>query len=110
MKTYIVAIILVLASMGILATALANPAMLPKHPGYPSRGEFANDTGQQNLSVTQSLLDAAAAGNVNMVQNLDDPNNARILKHQGAGQLPEVQGPDIKIAPPVMEGTRMPNK
>jgi hypothetical protein len=78
--------------------------------GYPSNGEFANDTGQQNLTHRQSLLDAAASGNANIVQNLEDPNNARLLERQGAGQLPVVQGPNIKIEPPVKEGTRMPSK
>lgn len=96
--------------IGMTVLALANPSMLPKHPGYPSGGEFANDKGQQNLTHDQSLLDAAASGNVNMKQKLEDPNNARILKQQGAGQLPVVQGPNIKIDPPVTEGTRMPTK
>lgn len=95
---------------GMTALALANPAMLPKHPGYPSGGEFANDRGQQNLTHAQSLQDAAASGNANIVQKLDDPNNARVLEHQGAGRLPIVQGPNIKIEPPVKEGTRMPSK
>jgi len=39
-----------------------------------------------------------------------DPNNARLLEHQGAGRLPTVDGPNIKIDPPVKEGTRMPTK
>jgi len=39
-----------------------------------------------------------------------DPNNARLLEHQGAGRLPLVQGPKITIDPPVKEGTRMPAK
>lgn len=110
MKTYIIASTLVLATMGILSSALANPSMLPKHPGYPSRGEFANDTGQQNLTASQSLLDAAAAGNVNMVQELDDPNNPQIQQPQGTEQSPVVQRSDNKIAPPGKEGTQMPNK
>jgi hypothetical protein len=33
-----------------------------------------------------------------------------MVEHQGAGQLPIVQGPNIKIEPPVKEGTRMPVK
>ncbi len=98
-----------LVFVGMTALALANPAMLPKHPGYPSSGEFANDTGQQNLTHAQSLLDAATSGNANLVQNLEDPSNARLLEHQGAGRLPIVQGPNIKIEPPVKEGTRMPS-
>lgn len=95
---------------GITVVAMANPAMLPQHPGYPSSGEYANDTGQKNLTREQSLLDAAGSGNANIVQNLEDPNNARLLQHQGAGQLPTVEGPNIRIDPPVKEGTRMPNR
>jgi hypothetical protein len=99
-----------LVFVGMAGLALANPAMLPKHPGYPSEGEFANDKGQQNLTHDQSLRDAAASGNANIVQNLEDPNNARLLERKGAGQLPIVQGPAIVIDPPVKEGTRMPAK
>lgn len=99
---------LVFSSMAVLA--MANPSMLPKHPGYPSGGEYANDTGQPNLTREQSLLDAAASGNANLAQNLEDPNNARLLESQGAGRLPTVQGPSIQIDPPVKEGTRMPHK
>lgn len=96
--------------VGLTSLALANPSMLPKHPGYPSRGEFANDTGQQNLTHSQSLIDAAVSGSVNMTQNLEDPNNARIIKSQGAGRLPIVEGPSVTIDPPVKEGTRMRSK
>jgi len=45
-----------------------------------------------------------------MVPTLMDPNNARLVEHSGAGQLPVVQGPNIKIEPLVKEGTRMPAK
>jgi hypothetical protein len=96
--------------VGITGLALGNPSMLPKHPGYPSRGEFANDRGQQNLTYSQSLSEAAKSGDTNMAPTLMDPNNARLLEHGGAGQLPVVQGPKIKIEPPVTEGTRMPAK
>jgi hypothetical protein len=96
--------------IGMTALALANPAMLPKHPGYPSGGEFANDKGQQNLTYSQSMVEAAKSGDTTMAPMLIDPNNARLLEHQGAGRLPIVEGPKIKIEPPVKEGTRMPSK
>jgi hypothetical protein len=98
-----------LVFVGMTVLALANPSMLPKHPGYPSGGEFANDKGQQNLTYSQSILDSAKSGDTNMAPTLMDPNNARLVEHQGAGQLPVVQGPNIKIEPPVREGTRMPS-
>jgi len=96
--------------VGMTALALANPSMLPKHPGYPSGGEFANDTGQKSLSYNDSIVAAATSGDTTMAPTLLDSNNARLLEHRGAGQLPAVQGPTIKIEPPVKEGTRMPMK
>jgi hypothetical protein len=90
--------------------ALANPSMLPKHPGYPAGGEFANDSGQQNLTYNQSIAEASLSGDTNMVPTYMDPNNGRLLEHTGAGQLPAVQGPKFNIEPPVKEGTRMPKQ
>ncbi|HSB43531.1 MAG TPA: hypothetical protein VLD60_00885 [Nitrospira sp.] len=99
-----------LVFVGMTTLTMANPSMLPKHPGYPSGGDYANDKGQQNLSYNQSMVEAAKSGDTNMAPTLIDPNNARLVEHQGAGQLPIVQGPNIKIEPPVKEGTRMPVK
>ena len=99
-----------LVFVGMTTLAMANPSMLPKHPGYPSGGDYANDKGQQTLSYSQSMVEAAKSGDTNMAPTLIDPNNARLVEHQGAGQLPIVQGPNIKIEPPVKEGTRMPVK
>ena len=89
--------------------ALANPALLPTHPGYPSGG-YANDSGQVNLTHEQSLKVSAASEDTHTGQMLVDANNARKQKSQGAGRLPTVEGPDIKIAPPVSEATHMPKK
>ena len=36
-----------LVLVGSASLAGANPSMLPTHPGYPSDGEYANDTGQK---------------------------------------------------------------
>ena len=99
-----------LVLVGAASLASANPAMLPKHPGYPSGGEHANDTGQKNLTLEQSLSSAAASEDAHTGQQLAGPNDARLLKLQGAGQLPTVQGPNIKIEPPVTEATRMPKQ
>jgi len=99
-----------LVLVGSASFAAANPSMLPKHPGYPSSGENANDTGQKNMTVEQSLRAGAASEDAHTSQKLVDPNNARLVKPQGAGQLPTVQGPQIKIEPPVSEATRMPKQ
>jgi hypothetical protein len=96
--------------MGMTVLAMANPAMLPKHPGYPASGEFANDTGQSNLTYHQSIQEAAKSGDTNMAPMLMDPNNARLLEHQGAGQLPMVEGTINKIELPARETSRMPTK
>ena len=98
--------------VGIAGLALANPSMLPKHPGYPSGGEFANDTGQQNLTYSQSLMEAAKSGDTNMTptftdQNNVDQDNARLLEHGGAGQSPVV-GPNAKTESSVKEAERIP--
>jgi hypothetical protein len=96
-----------LVLVGSAAFAAANPSMLPKHPGYPSGGEFANDTGQKNLTVEQSLSRAAVSEDAHTGQKLVDPYTARLLKSEGAGHLPTVQGPPIQIEPPVAESTRI---
>ena len=109
MKCYTV-VMTGLVLVGSAALAAANPAMLPQHLGYPSGGEYANDTGQKNLTVEQSLSRAAASEDAHTGQMLVDPNNARLVKPPGAGQLPTIQGPQIKIEPPVTEATRMPKQ
>ncbi len=116
MKVTIVVALTILFVLGFsLALGLANPALLPKHPGYPAgkavspvTGQsLANDSGQPNATGEKALLEGAAAEDPHVIQNLADENNQRVLKRSGAGQLPQVQGPQIKIEPPVKEGTRM---
>lgn len=97
--------------LGMTGLVLANPSMLPKHPGYPSGGEFANDKGQKNLTNSQSLLEAATSGDTNMIptlmdQNNVDQNNAKLMEHGGAGQSPVV-GSNVTTAPSVREGERI---
>ena len=99
-----------LVFVGMTGPALANPSMLPKHPGYPSRGEFAYDQGQQNLPATQSLLNAAESENANIVQNLEDPSNAKQLREEGAGRLPVSQAPEAKTERPAAEVTQQPKQ
>jgi len=99
-----------LVCIGTTVLALANPSMLPKHPGYPSSGEFANDTGQSNLTYHQSIQEAAKSGDMNMAPARMDANNARLLEHQGAGRLPIVEGTTNKIELPAKETSRMPTK
>jgi hypothetical protein len=97
-----------------LSLASANPAMLPKHPGYPAKqanspvnGQpLANDPGQTNAGGAKAEALGAASDDMHISQQLMDPNNQRITKSAGAGQLPNVQGPQIKIQPPVSSATK----
>lgn len=95
---------------------LANPDMLPKHPGYPMgkavdpvKGQsLANDPGQTNATGEASLAKSAAFDDTHVQQSLSiNRNDQRLLEKPGAGLLPKVQGPDIKIEPPVKEGTKV---
>lgn len=96
-----------LVVLGTASLATANPALLPRHPGYPAAG-YANDSGQINLTHEQSLKAAAASEDAHIGQTLTDPNNGRKLHSQGAGRLPTVDGPNIAINPPATEATHMP--
>ncbi len=113
MKTLISTGIAVLGVVFSLSVALANPALLPKHPGYPASGN-ANDQGQTNLTGEKALSAAAAAQPKYTEQHLVDPNNDRIVE-KGAdsrtdgkfGRLPKVQGPQIMVQPPVESATKI---
>jgi hypothetical protein len=115
MKT-LMGIVAAVFAVGVSASlALANPAMLPKHEGYPMKNDgspvtgqpTANDPGQTNAGGAAALGKAADATDDYTVQKLMDPNNQRIAEKQGAGQLPKVQGPQIMIDPPVKSATKI---
>ena len=99
-----------------ISFALANPAMLPKHPGYPIdkavdpvKGQsLANDPGQTNAKNREALNNAAVFDDNRSKQDLlFNQNDERLLEKPGAGLLPKVQGPNITIDPPVKEGTKV---
>lgn len=103
------------AALSFVATvAFANPAMLPKHEGYPmgkatdpvSGQPLSNDPGQRNASGGKALERSAMVDDAHTKQRLNNQNDQRILEKPGAGLLPKVQGPQIKIEPPVKEATR----
>jgi hypothetical protein len=117
MKPYWMMVLVVIALVfGFMASlAFANPEMIPKHPGYPmdkakspvTGQSLANDAGRTNAVGEKALKEAAGFDDARSVQQLSDPNNRRILKQEGAGVLPKVQGPQIKIEPPVKEATKV---
>ena len=95
-------------------SAFANPSMLPKHEGYPmgkatdpvTGKSLGNDPGQTNATGAKALEQAARFDDSHSQQNLRNANDARVLEKPGAGILPKVDGPQIKIEPPVREATK----
>lgn len=95
----------------------ANPSMLPKHEGYPmgkstdpvSGRSLSNDPGQQNATGEKALQQSARSEDAHIRQDLrGNESDRRLLEKPGAGVLPKVDGPQIKIEPPVKEATKTP--
>ncbi|HYM37734.1 MAG TPA: hypothetical protein VES96_04990 [Nitrospiraceae bacterium] len=97
-----------------VSVALANPALLPKHEGYPAKAAtspvtgqpLANDPGQTGGGGDKALTQSINSTDNHVEQKLMDANNNRIKEKHGAGRLPTVQGPQIQIAPPVTSATK----
>ncbi len=115
MKTFIGLASATVALLFAAAVVFANPATLPKHPGYPigdptspvTGQSVANDTNQENMYGDQANVAAATAATGHVVSKVTDPNNQRLTARRGAGQLPQVDGPEFFSEPPVKEATRM---
>jgi len=98
-----------------VSMASANPALLPKHEGYPMKNSgspvngqaTANDPGQSDARGASTLTKAAGFDDKHVSQNLKKVDNDRITASEGAGRLPKVQGPQIQIAPPVNSATKI---
>lgn len=114
MKPLIGAVATVSSILLACSVALANPALLPKHEGYsmknsgsPVNGQpTANDPGQAEAHGASTLLKSAESVK-NAEQKLIKTDNARITGEQGAGRLPNVDGPQVQIAPPVTSATKI---
>lgn len=114
MKALIGIVGVVLSVIFSLSLVFANPALLPKHEGYPAgkavspvTGQpLANDPGQTNATGEKALTKAADLEKHSQ-QHLKNASNERVVEAQGAGQLPKVQGPQIKIEPPVSSATKI---
>ncbi len=115
MKTFFGLASATVALLFAAAVVFANPASLPKHPGYPIgdpkspvTGEsLANDTNQENVFGEKANVSAATASAGHVINKVTDPNNERLKSSRGAGQLPQVDGPQFFSEPPVKEATRM---
>lgn len=107
MKRY-AAMLIVIVGVGYLGSlAFANPAMLPKHPGYPASSDtspvtnqaLANDPGQLNLTVEQSSLEGASS---------EDAHVAQRLRGSQEQSMMEGSETNIKAKPSMQDRTRMP--
>ncbi len=100
---------LVFCFVVIPALATANPALLPKHPGYPSGGEFANDPGRHNLTAEQSLSLAAASEDSHVLQgftNANEVNMERLGEADRAAKTPRDRELSIKSEASTDESSR----
>lgn len=107
MKRYVVMLMMFVGIGSLGALAFANPAMLPKHPGYPASSDtspvtnqpLANDPGQLSLTVEQSSLEGASSEDAHVAQRLRGPQDDRMM-----------EGPDtgIDTKPSMPEKTRKP--
>lgn len=88
------------------APAAANPATLPKHPGYPMdkatdpvKGQsLANDPGQGNATGDKALREAAAFEDTHVMQShlLANPNEIEIRNKVNPTASPEKEQADKK--------------
>ncbi len=114
MKILLTAGALVSGVLFAASVTFANPALLPKHEGYPMKNDgspvtgqpTANDPGQKDARGDSTLMKAAAFDDKHVQQQLKKTDNDRITEGQGAGRLPKVQGPQIKVEPPVTSATK----
>jgi hypothetical protein len=100
-----------------LSVAFANPALLPKHPGYPGgqavspvTGQpLAHDSGQTNMGGEKAILEGSMAGSKGAMQELrPEDGRSAIINEEGAGRVPKHPGYyDYKIEPPVNSATKI---
>jgi hypothetical protein len=77
------------------APAWANPATLPKHPGYPmdkavdpvTGKSLANDPGQNNATGNKALMEAAAFDDIHVTQDFGaNPKEQEVREKIGTSQ------------------------
>lgn len=87
------------------AAVSANPATLPKHPGYPMdkavdpvMGQsLANDPGQSNAMGSKALMEAASFDDTHVMQSLSsNPNEQELREKLSAGAQPNVKEPSMR--------------
>ena len=105
MKTSLVLLTILAVVLFTSVSASANPATLPKHPGYPmdkaispvSGQSLANDPGQSNAIGDTALMEAAAFDDTHVMQSLSSNSNEQELREKGgANASPKTQEPNMK--------------
>jgi hypothetical protein len=105
MKTSLVLLTILAVVLFTSVSASANPATLPKHPGYPmdkaispvSGQSLANDPGQSNAIGDTALMEAAAFDDTHVMQSLSSNSNEQELRGKsGANASPKTQEPNMK--------------
>jgi hypothetical protein len=90
MKTSLILFTILTVLVLISAPAAANPATLPKHPGYPmdkasdpvTGQSLANDPGQGNATGDKALMEAAAFEDTHVMQSLSPSSNEQELRNK----------------------------
>jgi hypothetical protein len=105
MKTSVIILTILAVVVLTSVAASANPAILPKHPGYPmgkavdpvSGQSLANDPGQSNATGNTALMEAAASDDTHVMQSLSsNPNEQELREKSSAGAPPKVQEQNMK--------------
>ena len=105
MKTSLILLNILAFAILTSASVSANPATLPKHPGYPMdkavdpvKGQpLANDPGQSNAIGDTALMEAAAFEDTHVMQSLSsNPNEQELRGKSNVGNTPKVQEPNMK--------------
>ena len=83
----------------------ANPATLPKHPGYPmdkavdpvTGQSLANDPGQSNATGEKALAEAATFDDTHVMQSLSsNPNEQEVREKLGAAASAPAKDSNMK--------------
>jgi hypothetical protein len=105
MKTSLILLTILAVVVLTSAPVSANPATLPKHPGYPmgkavdpvTGQSLANDPGRSNATGNNALMEAAASDDTHVMQSLSsNPNEQELREKLGAETPPNVQEPKMK--------------
>ena len=105
MKTSLILLTILALLVLTSAPAAANPATLPKHPGYPmgkavdpiTGQSLANDPGQSNATGNKALMEAAAFDDSHVMQGLPlTPNEQEVRDKLNATAPPNKEQPKNK--------------